>query len=127
MLTDDQVRAVVAACYAESDRLGLLIEVMAVTGCRPVQAARLLVGDLQADRLMLPRSAKGKGRKRIERRPIPIPPALVAKLRVAAGERPADAPLLQRLDGAAWRRSDHSRPFDRALEAAGLPRWCLMR
>jgi integrase len=122
VLTDDQVRAVVAACYAESDRLGLLIEVMAVTGCRPVQAARLLVGDLQADRLMLPRSAKGKGRKRIERRPIPIPPALVAKLRVAAGERPADAPLLQRLDGAAWRRSDHSRPFDRALEAAGLPR-----
>jgi integrase len=124
VLTDDQVRAVVAACYAESTRLGLLIEVLAITGVRPVQAARLLVGDLEGDRLLMPRSAKGKGRKRIERRPLPIPPALAAKLRVAAGERPADAPLLQRPDGAAWQpgRSDHSRPFDRALEAAGLPR-----
>ena len=125
VLGDDQVRAVVVACYAESERLGLLVEVLATTGCRPVQAARLLVGDLLSNRLMLPRSAKGKkGRKRIDRRPIPIPPALVAKLQIAAGERPADAPLLQRPDGAAWQpgRSDHSRPFERALEAAGLPR-----
>ncbi len=124
VLSDDEMRAVVVACYAASDRLGLLVEVLAITGCRPVQAARLLVGDLQPDRLMMPRSAKGKGRKRIERRPIPIPPALVAKLRTAAGDRPADAPLLQRPDGAAWQpgRSDHSRPFERALEAAGLPK-----
>ena len=51
VLSDDEVRAVVAACYAASDRLGLLVEVLAITGCRPVQAARLLVGDLQPDRL----------------------------------------------------------------------------
>jgi integrase len=124
VLTDDEVRAVVAACHAASDRLGLLVEVLAVTGCRPVQAARLVVGDLQADRVMMPRSAKGRGRKRIDRRPIPIPPSLIKKLRAAAGDRPTDAPLLQRPDGQAWQpgRSDHSRPFALSLATAGLPK-----
>jgi len=124
VLSDDEVRAVVTACYTASDRLGLLAEVLAVTGARPVQAARLLVGDLLADKLMMPRSAKGRGQKRIERRPIPIPPTLVAKLQAAAAGRPADAPLLQRPDGAAWHsgHSDHSRPFERALAAASLPK-----
>jgi integrase len=124
ILSDDEVRAVVAACYAANDRLGLLVEVLAVTGCRPIQAARLLVGDLQPDRLMMPRSAKGRGKKRVERRPIPIPPGLVVKLKAAAGDRPADAPLLQRPDGQAWQsgHSDHSRPFENALAAAGLPK-----
>jgi integrase len=124
ILSDDEIRAVVAACYAVSERLGLLVEVLAVTGCRPVQAARLLVKDLQPDRLLMPRSAKGRGQKRIERRPIPIPPSLAARLRAAAGDRSPNAPLLQRLDGAAWHsgHSDHSRPFERALAAAGLPK-----
>src|SRR5262249_2394934 len=124
VLSDAESRDVVGACYAESDHVGRLVGVLAVTGCRPVQASRLLVKDLQPDRLLLPRSAKGKGRKRIERRPIPIPPSLVAKLKAAAGDRPADAPLLQRMDGQAWqpRFSDHSRPFQRALAAAGLPK-----
>jgi integrase len=124
ILSDDEIRAVVAACYAAGERLGLLAEVLAVTGARPVQAARLLVGDLQPDRLMMPRSAKGRGQKRIERRPIPIPLSLAARLRAVAGDRPADAPLLQRPDSAAWHsgHSDHSRPFERALAAAGLPK-----
>jgi len=115
VLTDDQVRAIVAACYVDSEQLGLLVEVLAVTGARPVQAARLLVGDLQADRLMMPRSAKGRGRKRIDRRPIPIPPTLAVRLRATAGDRPVDVPLLQC-------QSDYSRPFGRALAAAGLPK-----
>ena len=118
VLTDDQVRAVVGACYAASEPLGLLVEVLAVTGARPVQVARLLVGDLQKDRLLMPRSAKGRGRKRIDRRPIPIPPMLAVRLRDAAGDRRVDAPLLQRQDGGAWRPDDHSR----ALAAAGLPK-----
>jgi integrase len=122
VLTDDQVRAVVAACYAASEQLGLFVEVLAVTGARPIQCARLLIGDLQSDRLLMPRSAKGRGRKRIDRRPIPIPPALVKRLQAAAGDRPANAPLLQRSDGQAWLngRFDYSRPFERALAAAEL-------
>jgi integrase len=124
VLGDDEVRAVVAACYAASERLGLLVEVLAVTGARPVQAARLLIADLQSDRLIMPRSAKGRGRKRIDRRPIPIPSALAARLRAAAGDRPANGPLLQRQDGQGWHvaASDHTRPFERALAAAGLPK-----
>ena len=88
ILSDDQVRAVVAACYAFSERLGLFVEVLAVTGCRPIQAARLVVGDLQSDRLLMPRSAKGRGKKRIDRRPLPIPPPLMAKLRAVRGQSP---------------------------------------
>jgi integrase len=124
VLTDDEIRKIIVACYAQSDRLGLFVEVLAVTGARPIQAARLLVGDLQTDRVLIPRSAKGRGRKRIDRRPIPIPPTLVTKLRAAAADRPADAPLLQRTDGQAWRPefSDLSRPFERALADAGLPK-----
>jgi integrase len=125
ILSDDEIRAVVAACYAAGERLGLLVEVLATTGCRPVQAARLRIDDLLPDKLMMPRSAKGKGRKRIERRPLPIPPSLAVKLRAAAGDRPADAPLLQRPDGLAWLQSGHSdynRLFESALAVAGLPK-----
>lgn len=97
---------------------------LAVTGCRPIQAARLLVGDLKSDHLMLPRSAKGKGRKSVTRRPMPLPPSLIARLKAAAGDRPPTAPLLRRADGEAWQpiRSDQSRPFAQALAAAGLPK-----
>ena len=62
ILGDDQVCVIVAACHAADPRLGLLVELLAVTGCRPVQAARLTVGDLQADRLMMPRAPKAAGR-----------------------------------------------------------------
>jgi integrase len=48
ILSDDRVRAIVTACYADSEPLGLFVEVLAVTGCRPIQAARLLVGDLNS-------------------------------------------------------------------------------
>jgi integrase len=122
VLSDAAVRAVVAACHTAEERLGLLVEVLAVTGCRPVQASRLTIGDLQADRLLMPRSAKGRGQKRIERRPIPIPPTLVARLATAAGDRGTDAPLLQRANGGVWRSVDLGRPFARALAAAGVPK-----
>jgi integrase len=119
ILSDDQVRAVVAACYAGSEQLGLFVEVLAVTGCRPIQAARLVVGDLQSDRLLMPRSAKGRGKKRIDRRPLPTPPLLMAKLRAVVGNRPTDAPLLLKADGDTW-HINLNRPFRKALAAAGL-------
>lgn len=97
-LPERDVRKIVTAAYAVTPSLGLWTEVAAITGARPSQIARLDVADLQdrrADvRLMMPSSKKGKGRKRIERRPVPIPPGLAAKLRMAAGRRPAGAALL---------------------------------
>jgi integrase len=125
ILADDQVRALIAAAYAEDHALGALVETAAVTGARVSQLARLEIADLQIrsdSRLMMPSSRKGKGRKRIERRPVPITASLAAVLRRAAGERPTTDPLLLRADGAPWRpeTADYRLPFMRAVERAGL-------
>jgi hypothetical protein len=68
----------------------------------------------------MPSSLKGKGRKRIERRPVPIPMGLAARLRTAAG-RGLDAPLLLQPDGTRWSPRGHVQPFARAAALAGVP------
>jgi integrase len=96
---------------------------MATTGARRSQLARLTVGDLQdgrAPRLMMPSSAKGKGIKRINRVPVPIPASLATKLRQAAGDRSADTLLLMQSNGSAWGLNDLRRPFRRVVERAAL-------
>lgn len=124
ILTDDVVLSIVSAAYDESREFGLLVEVAAVTGARVSQLGRLQVGDLQADRqdprLMMPSARKGRGRKRIERRPVPIPASLVALLKHAGQNRPVEALLLSKPSGESWRRSDHRYPFERAVRHAGL-------
>jgi integrase len=123
VLTDAQVRTVVEHAYAESAEFGLLIEVLAVTGARRSQAARLTVADLQngsAPRLMMPSSLKGKGVKRIDHTPVPIPASLADKLKQAASNRPGDALLLTKPDGSVWVATDPYLPFMRTIEAAGL-------
>src|SRR6516165_9481971 len=102
ILPDDQVRTFVAACYQHDAALGLFAHVMAETGSRPSQLARLTGADLIADpkrpRLSMPRSGKGGGRNRASRKslrvPVPIGVQLAAKLISAAKGRPPDAPLL---------------------------------
>lgn len=99
ILDDDTVIRIVGAAHGRDGAFGLLIEVLATTGARLSQVARLEVGDLQAERarLMMPLSAKGRDRaKRHERRAVPIPHGLVAKLEQVAAGRPANAPLLTR-------------------------------
>jgi len=128
ILTDDEVRRIVAAAY-ESDRaLGVLAEVAAVTGGRLSQFSRLECGDLQADgsepRLLMPLSAKGRRRdKRHERRPVPITRAMASVLKQEAAGRPSEAPLLLRSNGERWghgRRRHHRNDFRVVVEAAGL-------
>jgi integrase len=127
ILDDDQVRAIVAAAYAHDPALGLLIDVLAVTGTRPSQAARLAVDDLIADpkapRLMMPRSGKGGSRNRIERMAerfsVPITPALAHKLQAAAAGRADGAPLLRR-SGASWNGVPHRTAMRKVVAAAGL-------
>src|SRR5262249_5825466 len=98
ILTDTQVLALVAAAYAKDPAFGLLTETAATTGARPSQLARLEVADLQADRddprLLMPSSRKGHAGKWIERKPVPIPANLAARLCQAAAGRDASAPLL---------------------------------
>ena len=123
---DNEVRPLIAAAYAEDSALGLLVETAAVTGARVSQLARLEVADLQADRpdprLMMPSSRKGKGIKRIERKPVPITSSLAAQLRQAAANRARTEPLLLRTDGAPWQPpiGDYRMPFIRAVIRVGL-------
>jgi integrase len=101
VLTDAQVVDLIACARALDQHFGLFVAVLAL-GVRASQAARLEVRDLQPDRLMMPTSAKGRGRKVIKRYPVPIPPILADALAAEARGRPADAPLLMQNDGLPW-------------------------
>jgi integrase len=108
ILTDDQVRAIVYTGYELGERSGMLLEVLASTGVRPVQAFRLVVGDVltgREPRLMMPSAKKGKGLRRIEHTQIPISAALATKLKAASRGRDLEAPLLLRADGKPWHKT----------------------
>ena len=64
VLSDVEVLALVAAAYRHDQGLGLLCDVLAITGTRPSQAVRLRVSDLHADpaksRLLMPASWQGR-------------------------------------------------------------------
>src|SRR6516164_9274491 len=125
ILSDEQVRTLIAAAYDIDPAFGLYTETAATTGARPSQLVKLEVGDLQHNgdgpRVMMPSSRKGHAGKAIVRKPVPIPASLAMKLRQAAAGRDASAPLLLR-DGAPWSATsaDHRRPFETAVAHAGL-------
>ena len=134
IFTDDRIISeLVAEAYRRDPALGLLCDVCAVTGTRPVQAQRLRVEDLIADpkrpRLLMNKSAKGGGRNRASKKtqlyPLPITPALAAKLQEAAKDRADDAPLLLRSDGEPWNADspsgDYRHRFADVVEVVGLP------
>jgi integrase len=110
VIPDGKVSEFVAEARARDPKLGLLVDVLAVTGARPSQVVRLRVADLldhpTAPTLNMPKSAKGGGRNRSERKferyHVPITPALAAKLKQAAAGRPADSRLLLRGNGLPW-------------------------
>jgi integrase len=131
VLSDPEVRNFVATSYAHDDKLGLLVEVVATTGCRPSQATRLLVEDLQdhptKPKLKMPRSGKGGGRDRRQKKflrySVPITAALAVKLREAAGNRADDMPLLLQSDGTPWPAEPSHRyrkPVREIVKAIGL-------
>ena len=124
ILPESIVREVIAKAYEENAEFGLLVEIAAVTGARVSQVSRLEVQDVQGDRadprLMMPSSRKGRGQKKIMRRPVPIPTSLVARLRLFAAEKPDNAALLVKPSGTPWSKCDHSRLFRRAATSAGL-------
>lgn len=132
VLSDATIRALVAHAYARDAKFGLLCEVLSETGTRPVQAARLRVGHLVAHavapRLLMPKSAKGGGRNRTERKrdtyPLPISLALARKLSLAAAGRAEDDRLLIRSTGEAWNETnmhgDYRTDFAAIVKALGL-------
>jgi integrase len=64
IISDDKAREFVAAAYSHDDQLGLLVDVLAVTGARPSQAVRLRVEDLHdhpvRPKLMMPKIGQGR-------------------------------------------------------------------
>jgi integrase len=125
VLPDAEVLRIVEAAYAEDHAFGLLIQVLAETGARISQAARLRCIDLQADRhdprLLMPTSFKGRQKER-SHVAVPITPSLARALAKARGDRPHDAPLLLKRDGTPWdpKKNNHSQLFHDAVARAGL-------
>jgi integrase len=127
VLPDADVLRIVEAAYEEDRAFGVLIEVLAQTGARVSQAARLRCADLQGDRgdprLMMPTSYKGRGQKEKQHVPVPITATLAALLAQLRGDRPDDAPLLLKSDGTRWleiTKSEHWPLFRAVAERAGL-------
>jgi integrase len=131
IISDDEVREFVAAAYGRDHQFGLLTDTLAVTGARPSQAVRLRVEDLHdhpvRPKLMMPKSAKGGGRnrsqKKHERYSVPITVQLAAKLTEAARGRASDAPLLLQSDGSPWGDNpglNYHRDVDKVVTAIGL-------
>jgi integrase len=117
ILDERDVRAIVAAAYRVGSDLGEFVEVIAVTGARPSQAARLQGDDVQLDRkprLMMPASKKGRRTNKNPHRPVPITEALADRLRGRKGT------LLLWSDGTLWRASNHNRVFAKIINDAGL-------
>jgi integrase len=131
VIPDDKVREFVATAYVHDASFGLLSDVLAVTGARPSQAVRLRIEDLRdhpvRPTLMMPKSAKGGGRnrsqKRHERYSAPITVQLAAKLKEAARGRANDAPLLLQGDDRPWHKhpgQTYHRLVDKVVTAIGL-------
>jgi integrase len=130
ILSDQDVRAVIGAAYRDSEEFGLLVELVAVTGARPSQLLRLRAEDVQADftviidpdtktkkrqpRLMMPVSRKGRGKREITHRPVPISEPLAERLTEREGA------LLLRPDGQSWANTNLPRRFDEAIKGVKL-------
>jgi integrase len=131
IIPDDKVREFVATAYTLDEKFGLLADTLAITGARPSQAVRLRVEDLHdhplRPKLMMPKSAKGGGRnrsqKRRERYSVPITVALSRKLKTAARGRVDAAPLLLQSEGSSWGDNPgqyYHRDVNKVVTAIGL-------
>ena len=127
VLPDAAVLRLVEAAYQEDRAFGVLVEVLAQTGARVSQVARLRCADLQVDRadprLLMPTSYKGRGQKEKQQVPVPITAALAAVLVELQGDRPNDAPLLLKSDGNRWleiNKSEHWNLFRTVAVRAGF-------
>ena len=138
ILSDDRVRELIQLAKA-SDPDGdfaLLVVVLAATGARFSQVKRMRVCDVQRERqrLLVPTSRKGKGR-RAELIKIQVGQDVLRELAPAIAVRRPEDPLLehwryrqisptkwQRVRRSAWdSASEMTRPWRRLVETANLP------
>jgi integrase len=136
LLTDSDIRKVIDASYNVDPDLGALVLVLAATGGRFSQVANLAVADVQVNgqRVMLPVSNKGKGKKVRSQVPVPIGRDVLDRLKPLLDGRSANEILLERwvhrqVSPTEWVRVERSpweaaslmqRGWRRALAATGL-------
>jgi integrase len=136
LLSDDDMRRAINAAYDVDPDLGALVLVLAATGARFSQAAKMAVMDLQADaeRIMVPVSTKGRGSKSRTRIAVPVGSDVVERLRPLIEGRAGHEPLLMHwvrkqvspmawacVARAAWDTASHmQRGWRKALRIAGL-------
>ena len=98
LLSDDEIRRVVEAAYATDADLGALVLVLAATGARFSQVARITVADVQTDaaRIMVPASAKGRGAKARARIAVPVGVDVIERFAPSDRGQAQAEPLLMR-------------------------------
>lgn len=116
ILPDPDVRRVVEAAFAQDEDFGALVLVLAATGCRFDQAARLTVADLQVgnQRIMVPTSGKGRGEKAQSHIAVPLPPDTLVRLSPLVVDRRGHEPMLLR-----W----HHQQVEGDKQTGRLPAW----
>jgi site-specific recombinase XerD len=135
-LTDADITRLVDAAYAEGEQFGQLVLVLAATGTRFSQAVRIPVAgvDRAGLRIFVPASGKGRRKRDREPKPVPVDKSVLERLSPvlsglqANGSLPAQddplvgrALLLLRPDGEPWKTaSQMTRAWDRAVAAAEL-------
>jgi integrase len=116
VLPDADVRRLVDAAARQDQDFGALVLVLAATGARLDQVARITVADFQPDvrRLMVPVSRKGRGTKQITHTAVPLPDDAVARIRPLTAGRAGHEPLLMH-----W----HHRQLKGDKQHGVAPRW----
>jgi integrase len=102
ILSDDQIRAIVEAARRVDEEDGWdgdlfrMILILAASGARFSQVARLTVADLENGRLLIPTSRKGRGLKRTRTIPIRVGRDVLKALGPILSNRKEDERLLER-------------------------------
>lgn len=96
LLTDADVRKIVDAAYDVDADFGALVLILAATGARFSQVARITIAGLQidAERLIVPASIKGKGDKKRPSVAVPVGSDVIARLKPLANGRAGHEALL---------------------------------
>jgi integrase len=136
MLSDHDTRKAIDAANGVDPDLGALVLVLAATGARFSQVAKIAVADVQADaeRIMVPASGKGKGSKGRSRLAVPVGSDVIERLKPLIEGRGGHEPLLMRwvrrqvsptrwecVARAPWDTASHmQRGWRKALKIAGV-------
>jgi integrase len=143
VLSDDEVRALVEAAERVDEREGwggdfaIIVRVLAATGARFSQIIRMRVGDVlhAQQRLNVPVSFKGRGKKKKTHIVVSVASDVMAALAKMSADRKASEPLFlrpekERVTFTQWRTvgrgpwyaaSELLRPWAKVVAEAGLP------